>query len=216
MSLVSWKNEFFPEEPTQERSKAADDIDLLRDALKKWKGFNRYNVEKHGLELTQYSDLRDPSNGQSFTANESTCGLCMKYVSSSHRECPGCPLNQVRGARCDERVAESEPSPYELFRDYQNPVPMISLLTACLMSEEQKQRPQPSVRVVPLVDDEGNVKYQVFVNDSLRVVSRSMDNLAAMYGFALAELDDAKVELESLREKIRAAQAALRSNKEKS
>lgn len=116
MSLETWKAEFYPIE-----ARKVPVEDAVQHSLNKWRGLTKENLDKHELTLDEYSVLIDDEDNE-FGVDAYSCALCQKY-----RYCDGCPLANVLGRSCDNED-DGEHSPYGLFVEEGNPLPMIAAL----------------------------------------------------------------------------------------
>lgn len=119
MSLQSWKKEFYPVPADEVYKKGA-----LAHSLQKWMGLTKEALRKHGLrhkEVGGVSAIIDKS-GHRLLIDSTSCALCLWYPG-----CSGCPIQDVRGERCD-REKGGHRTPYDWWTKKYNPRPMLALL----------------------------------------------------------------------------------------
>lgn len=124
MTLKTWKKEFYPKAPTKKMTTR----EAIEHSIKKWEGLRPENLEKHGMRISSH---RIEDELDDLDINADSCALCKKFYFDF--ECVECPLYQQLGKRCD---ANSR-SPYQIWRDKDNPVPMIKALKRTLEECEE-------------------------------------------------------------------------------
>lgn len=127
MSIESWKNEFYPVPANQ-----VVEADALKHSHTKWLGLLPSNLQRHGMEkhlderhigeIGQSSYYYDPT---AFRVNDESCALCQHYYDDA---CRDCPLYLVSGKTCDFYPVDGKLSPYDTWKETNNPVPMIRLI----------------------------------------------------------------------------------------
>lgn len=131
MSLQSWKDEFYPKEPTKRMTKIA----ALRHSIQKWTGLLPKNLEKHGVSLNGTWLNVNLEGGMLIDA--SSCALCVKFLSRKYnaelKGCAACPLAQFLGNECDKLGKDR---PYNRFVLEHDPKPMLRALKATLKNVE--------------------------------------------------------------------------------
>lgn len=131
MSLQSWKEEFYPV-PADDES-ITDTAEAVRHSLQKWKGLSERQRAKHGVSVTSHGRLHESGDPcmRIFFVDASTCALCEQHFDSSGGTCSTCPLYLLRdGVPCDKLnpALDGEESPFVMWTDHNNPLPMITLL----------------------------------------------------------------------------------------
>lgn len=142
MSAETWKQEFYPCQPSPLMSKE----EAIRHSLRKWEGLRTASLKKHGLSV--------PPLG----INGATCSLCVKYREQDNdldkieeddyadHVCHLCPLYETLGQQaCDHRpeedINEDEPkAPFHAYHQDYDPEPMIAALKKTLENCLEKER----------------------------------------------------------------------------
>lgn len=114
MSLVTWKEEFYPVS-----ANVVSKEDALDHSIVKWTGLLKKNLEKH--KLTHMSKQIADSECRSMIISSCSCALCVHFEDIG---CPGCPLYASLGQRCDS----TRESVYQAFTTYHDPEPMLAAL----------------------------------------------------------------------------------------
>lgn len=125
MSLKTWKKEFYPK-----NAKTVSAKNSIAHSLRKWQGLTKTNLKKHDLHKQPYNMIGD---GDFYMEIDSdSCALCKQYENEDDYEyenkCNDCPLYQFLGQQCDEEST----SPYAVWIDKGNAVPMINSLKQTL------------------------------------------------------------------------------------
>ncbi len=128
MSLITWKEEFYPVKPSLKMTK----VQAIEHSLKKWEGLTRTNLKKHGLYITKYGhNLSDDI--ENFIISSDSCALCHKYLyeqpEGNPEDCAVCPLYATLGKGCGDG---DENDPYTYWSKGCDPKPMIKALKKCL------------------------------------------------------------------------------------
>lgn len=124
MSLKTWKKEFLPT-LNIEKIKKMTAIEATQHALNKWTGLLPENMNKHDVAY-DFSSIC--YNNTFLDIASSTCSLCIKYLDGDN--CSNCPIFKTVGRSCFENPdGESE---YDIYRNRENPEPMIRLLERTL------------------------------------------------------------------------------------
>lgn len=126
MSLESWKAEFYPVD-----AKDVSEADALAHSLKKWEGLRKENLERHRGKHNEHRHIEFEDG--IFMVNDGTCACCVHWDEDDDG-CPGCPLSQDRGERCDG----GDDAPYGKFTLEHNPEPMIQLIQLAIERQEKK------------------------------------------------------------------------------
>lgn len=134
MSMKTWKEKFYP----VEAEVAAKDgvLAAVDHSIKKWEGLTQENLKAHGVRQQLHvittlgnpmANIKSPNN---FSVNGRTCALCVLFATQGKWECDGCPLYEVRGAKCFKDGVDR--SPYRAFcEEYPGRAePMIEALKA--------------------------------------------------------------------------------------
>ncbi len=119
MSIESWNSEFYPV-PADQVSKE----DALDHSSLKWEGLRPENLERHEVSLLDDRIVDADSSG--IRIDSSSCALCFHFDSEEY--CPGCPIYESRGRRCDWRLRGEVLHPWGYFSKFNNPLPMIEAL----------------------------------------------------------------------------------------
>ena len=129
MSLDTWCKEFYGEGDVGKRGAVAH-------ALRKWRGLTKANMKKHAIVRDggwiQDVDFVHTSASSVFRIDDSSCALCrhyLKYDDDDDDDCTMCPLLEHLGRPCFKGKGKSK-SPYFLFLDTGNAMPMIRALEA--------------------------------------------------------------------------------------
>lgn len=124
MSLKSWKAEFYP----VSADKATESgLTAVRHSVLKWSGLSTEALEKHGIKVDAFSDLRS-RNGGSFAIDTSTCACCESVTNT----CSACPIALATGKECHEA--------FDFWDIRHNPAPMQELLKEALDYYEKKEQ----------------------------------------------------------------------------
>lgn len=131
MSMKTWKEEFYPV-GADEAAKGGN-LAAVEHSIKKWEGLTLENLAAHGVR--QHEDAPYVITGPEglgpgdFPLSMGTCALCEIFALRG-RECHGCPLYDVRGAKCFKDGKDE--APYNAFcEEYPGrPGPMIEALKA--------------------------------------------------------------------------------------
>lgn len=127
MSVVSWKQEFYPVDASQCKTWG----EAVQHSILKWSGLRPEALENHEVRL---------KNGEVFSENdyfsfrESTCALCevaeMRCASRGKDNwCNECVLSESRGGfSCDVAKPGERISPWKAMVFENNPKPMIEAL----------------------------------------------------------------------------------------
>ncbi len=118
MSIETWKEEFLPIPANLVETK-----DAILHSLHKWEGLTKGNRDRHRLRWKEVISV----------TGEDTCALCLQFLKNS---CIDCPIYKA-GQRCG--VANS--NAYSIFREVENPYPMIKLLQSLQMDQMMKELP---------------------------------------------------------------------------
>lgn len=124
MGLTSWKKEFYPN-TAEQVVKTGKIKTLIKHSLRKWEGLTEENVVKHGIRINGYGDIATNDGKSGLLIDSSSCSLCIKFYKEF--TCTGCPLYEHFGCKCDD-----EEMPFEHWREYGDPEPMIEALKECL------------------------------------------------------------------------------------
>ena len=131
MSLETWREEFYPVEPSKKMTKRQ----AVEHSLKKWQGLSKGNLNKHKV-YKEYSYIKYENDD--FRIDGFSCALCYKYLDyslSSPDDCKKCPLFKTLGHPCDKDMnLNVVGSPYNIWRNTGNPRPMIKALKQTLES----------------------------------------------------------------------------------
>lgn len=132
MSLQSWKDEFYPKEPTKRMTKVA----ALKHSIQKWTGLLPKNLEKHGLEkVGRWIQEKEPPYND-FMVNEETCALCVKFLKEDPKgidnECVRCPLFKSLATH----PCVGDASQFGIWVRKEDPKPMLRALKATLKKVE--------------------------------------------------------------------------------
>ena len=126
MSLQTWKQEFFPIEPSKRMTKKQ----AINHSILKWTGLTKGNLKKHGV-VQNGNEIRYGWDWMDITSG--SCALCVKYLDGEWVDqlgaCKRCPLAQHLGHPC-EGVGSNRP--YSKWLDTGNANPMIKALKALL------------------------------------------------------------------------------------
>lgn len=132
MSLQSWKDEFYPKEPTKRMTKVA----ALKHSIQKWTGLLPKNLEKHGLEKVGRWISEKENAALDFFIDSNTCALCVRFLNENpngdEHECKKCPLFKSYITH----PCEGEGSKYAAWIRRENPRPMLRALKATLKKVE--------------------------------------------------------------------------------
>lgn len=83
---------------------------------------------------------------QSLFMGSSTCALCLRFYEQDIFEenpCGRCPLSIVRdGFACDRDRDDEFHSPYETWRDKQDPIPMLTWLEKAVQYQANQKPPE--------------------------------------------------------------------------
>lgn len=120
MSMQSWKEEFYPVPATEAVS---SELEAVLHCLRKWKGLEIKNVEKHNLNIYHNGDLWD-DNGKvtipTFMVDDTTCALCQMNTN-----CDQC-IVKVFDVDCN-----ASDSAWREYHEHQKPNRMIKILRTC-------------------------------------------------------------------------------------
>lgn len=139
MSLKSWKQEFYPITAWTAARRKLTPVQLVNHSLQKWTGLLAQNLSKHHMDtyVVYVQQMDDPSKDLEISAE--SCSLCQAYVLKTS-ECSGCPLFESRGkVRCDMQKSRESNSPFGVWIDESNPIPMIRALKKALRWAEQHE-----------------------------------------------------------------------------
>jgi hypothetical protein len=124
MTLQTWVEEFYPEPSTKRMTKKK----AIEHSLTKWRGLTDKNLKKHSVKSEYDFGYVADEAFSSLPINESSCALCHKYLKYDLEACEKCPLFKVLGESCDT----TDSSPYMVWRNTGNPMPMIKALEKTL------------------------------------------------------------------------------------
>lgn len=137
MTLKSWREEFMPKMPSKRMSK----IKAIEHSLRKWKGLTKSNLKKHDMVKISYWIETDVFENyktiseQYLNIDAESCALCVRFydddTSVENEECKKCPLFKTLGNPCDIALK----SPYRIWKNQDNPRPMIRALEKTLERE---------------------------------------------------------------------------------
>lgn len=127
MSMKTWKEKFYPVEPSKSMTKRK----AVEHSLLKWRGLLSSNLEKHGLVVYGSYIQEDGNSIEDLRIDDKSCALCVKYGYGSG--CMICPLGKHLTHPCDQ----GERSPYKVWRNSGDPKPMIKALRAVLKEMEK-------------------------------------------------------------------------------
>ena len=135
MSLKTWKEEFYPIEPSSTFSKK----EAIEHSILKWTGLLPENMSKHNLQV-RVGSIIDIPNAESLSIDTTTCALCrLFYIEDDNGDiCEDCPLMDYLDMRCDDTENE-DGSPYGEFCETGNPEKMISSLRGALNLFNRKE-----------------------------------------------------------------------------
>lgn len=127
MTIKSWRREF---QPTEADSKTALKSPA-EHSLRRWEGFTKANLKKHGVVYT-------------LPLSETGCSLCFAYQNDlldDPENCLLCPLSIVRGnVPCSSARHEERVNPYSLFIKTGNPRPMLKWLRKAVKYEREQKK----------------------------------------------------------------------------
>ena len=135
MSIKTWEKQFYPVDVSEKFT----NLEAVQHSLKKWRGLARVELKKHGLTTTA-SSIKD-DDGYRFHIDSISCALCYKHDVLDN--CQTCPLNRVRGRRCDVVRADEDHSPWGMWMEDHNPQPMIMWLEKAeqsLLKDQQRRK----------------------------------------------------------------------------
>lgn len=122
MSLLLWKEVFYPKEPTMEMTWA----EACEHSIAKWNGLFSPILSKYHISKHQHFLFSDPYQ---FPIDATTCALCVKAHGA---ECELCPIVKMRGHSCDIQGDGDQVPEYLVWRHTHNPAPMLRLLKQTL------------------------------------------------------------------------------------
>lgn len=132
MSLQSWKDEFYPKEPTKRMTKVA----ALKHSILKWTGLLPKNLEKHGLEKCGRWIQEKEDGTTDLMINEESCALCVRFLKEDPEgidsECIRCPLFKSLVTH----PCNGEGSQFAAWVRKEDPKPMLRALKATLKKME--------------------------------------------------------------------------------
>ena len=117
MSLQSWKDEFYPVRAVDVPAEKA-----LDHSIQKWEGLLPKNLHRHGVVFKEGA-LVDDVGKVRLAINSLSCALCMRYPG-----CSKCPLAVGRGGVPCDQATPGEESPWLIFIEQGDPVPMLEEL----------------------------------------------------------------------------------------
>src|SRR5688572_19767727 len=130
MSLSTWKAVAYPISADELEAQGASDIELVKHALNKWKHLRSEVLVAHEVYVDRDGDLRDSETQLMFSISSSTCSLCAVYL-TDQGDCYKCPLNQLRGMRCDKWDGDYD-NPFMQWQIDGDPEQMITALQKTL------------------------------------------------------------------------------------
>lgn len=113
--------------------------DAVAHSLRKWRGLTGHNLAEHGLLISRRMDIMDQESRHVFPVSSASCALCHHYYRPNGVEhedrCKQCPLAKARNdTPCDSLMPGEKNSPWGMWFQYQNPLPMIRLLREAMLS----------------------------------------------------------------------------------
>lgn len=138
MSYQSWMDEFMPEAPDSldiDNTLSIRRIWAMQHSLKKWKGLQAENIQKHDGILNYAAGFVRFSDGR-LDVSADTCALCVEFLTDQHGadECAECPLYQWSMMRdlshpCNRDTGvPAGDVPYSYWRNSGDPTMMINRL----------------------------------------------------------------------------------------
>lgn len=113
MSIASWKKEFTP--TTAKQAAKCGVVAAAEHSLRRWKGFRKKNLDKHGFEWVMYEIVWKESDEVMgpFVINEELCALCIFSGDiEGDVQCYRCPLYKVRDETpCGESIPKEFKNP---------------------------------------------------------------------------------------------------------
>jgi len=133
MSLDTWIEEYMPEPP--ETAAGKGEVAALLHSIRKWDGFRRCNLDRHGVTLDG-AYIHDGTRCRPM-AQPGRCALCYCVRTGSFANCTNCPVSRLHGLH-------SCASAYSYFVAESDPGPMLRLLLATLNSEMRRLTRKPT------------------------------------------------------------------------
>lgn len=134
MSLNEWKKLYYPIPAARVLRQ-----DSLEHSIRKWEGLSKEVLRRFGLKR-HFNIIYDAKNGQdTLGISTNSCALCFQWVIRTDT-CNGCPLWRIRdGKPCDEKMEGESESPYVVFKESGNNLPMLKWLKKIRTVQSQKK-----------------------------------------------------------------------------
>jgi len=134
MSILTWKEEFYPVPASKVSSEEA-----VQHSLRKWEGLRPENLRKHKVSITggKVTDDEAVNLTESVGIDSTSCALCFLHRDDSdyYNPCNACPLMRTHGRPCDK----ARQSPWSMWVKVKDPEPMISFLREALTQQQENQ-----------------------------------------------------------------------------
>jgi hypothetical protein len=134
MSGKTWHAEFMPV-PANDPAVQENDLTRLLHVEKKWSGYTKANLKRHGLTKERghlNGGVGDGLIKSVHHAGADNCALCEKHQDCG---CDTCPLYLVSGDTCGDGA-----DPYSAWYDFNDVRPMLRTIRSAIFAERKAMR----------------------------------------------------------------------------
>lgn len=128
MSMVTWKEEFYPVTAFEVSEK-----DAAEHSLRKWIGLRPENLSRHGLRT---ASIAITDRLHTLFIDSTSCSLCKHHYymdpgtrhDETYYDCPGCPIVAANNGKTCFNGSDGYLSPWDLWVENNEVEPMIEML----------------------------------------------------------------------------------------